>query len=462
MTNATQSFKLVGLRPSPGGRTNGKKSPTLAAVPPPPLTPLQQMLTEPRTMEGTGLPATFVSNLTLKMLYLAGVMEGWQIASALCLHYSGVVAPILDDLKRRNLVEVKGGSHLNPASYQYVVTELGSQHARDVLERNRYVGPCPVTLEQYIHVIKAQALQRPRVGESEVSRALQGLVFSPEIVERVGPAVNSFKSLFIYGPPGNGKTSIAKAIGRYLLGGEVMVPHAIFADGQVIKVYDLETHYALSAPETELPGQPKMDKRWVGCRPPLVIVGGELALDDLDLAYNDATRYYEAPLQLKANGGMFFIDDFGRQQMKPAELLNRWIVPLEERIDFLTFHTGKKIAVPFETLIVFSTNLQPEKLVDGAFLRRIRHKLGIDYPDVHQYYQIFLQTCQERGIAFDQETFVHLVQTYYQTPGRPFQACHPRDLLDQLTDFALFQGKPVQMTIELMDKAARSYFARLF
>jgi hypothetical protein len=194
----------------------------------------------------------------------------------------------------------------------------------------------------------------------------------------------------------------------------------------------------------------------------VINAGGQLTLHDLDLAYNDVARYYEAPLQLKANGGMFLIDDFGRQQMPPEALLNRWIVPLEERIDFLTFHTGKKIVIPFETLIVFATNLNPEELVDDAFLRRIRHKLGIDYPTARQYHQIFLQACEQRSIAFNQETFMHLVQQYYSGPGRSFQACHPRDLLDQLADFAAYLDEPVEMTAELMDKAARSYFARLF
>jgi predicted ATPase with chaperone activity len=396
------------------------------------------------------------------MFHTSGMMEGSEIASTLCLRFRGVVDALLSDLKHDNLVEVKGGNHLNPGSYRYDLTERGVERARKAWERNRYVGPCPVTLEQYTSIIKTQATRRARVGKAEVVRAVQHLVLSPETVERIGPAVNSFKSLLIYGPPGNGKTSVAKSISSHLLEAEVLVPYAIFADDQVIKVYDVETHRALAEPEEEHQGQPKLDGRWVRCRPPVIITGGELTLHELDLAYNDVARYYEAPLQLKANGGMFLIDDFGRQQMPPEHLLNRWIVPLEERIDFLTFHTGHKIVIPFETLIVFATNLNPEELVDGAFLRRIRHKLGIDYPNARQYHEIFLQACERRSIAFDQETFMHLVQQYYSGPGRSFQACHPRDLLDQLTDFATYLDEPAQMTPELMDKAARSYFARLF
>jgi predicted ATPase with chaperone activity len=463
MPVATQPVRLVALHLPPNG-----KSKTETLIPPSgldsalPLSPFQQMLVEPHSIEGTGLPRGFLYDLILKTLYTEGVMEGHEIASALCLHFSGVVEPLMGDLRHDNLVEIKGGNHLNPASYRYDLTEKGTERAGKAWEQNRYVGPCPVTLEYYAKVIKAQSTQRPRVSQNEVARAVQGLVLAPDIVERIGPAVNSFRSLFLYGPPGNGKTSIAKAIGLRLLRGEVMVPHAIFTDGQVIKVYDIETHEALAEPEAERQSQLRLDGRWVRCQAPLVIAGGELTLHDLDLAYNDVSRYYEAPFQLKANGGMLLIDDFGRQQVRPKDLLNRWIVPLEERIDFLTFHTGKKIAVPFKTLIVFSTNLNPEKLVDGAFLRRIRHKLGIDYPTRHQYHQIFLQACQQRGITFDQGTFIHLVKHHYLAADRPFQACHPRDLLDQLTDFATYLGEPVEMTVELMDKAARSYFARLF
>ena len=419
-------------------------------------------LVEPRTKEEIGLPETFLSDHILKILYTSGVMQGSEIASALRVRFRDVVEPLLSDLKRDNLVEVRGGNHLNPASYRYDLTEKGVQRARKAWERSRYVGPCPVPLEQYIGIIKTQATQRPRVGEAEVVGAVEHLVLSPETVECIGPAVNSFKSLLIYGPPGNGKTSVAKSISSHLLGGEVMVPYALFADGQVIKVYDVETHRALAEPEAVHPGHPNPDGRWVRCHPPVISAGGELTLPELDLAYNDVARFYEAPLQLKANGGMFLIDDFGRQQMPPEALLNRWIVPLEERMDFLTFHTGKKIAIPFETLIIFATNLNPEELVDDAFLRRIRHKLGIDYPTERQYHQIFLEACEQRSIAFNQETYTHLVEQYYSGPGRCFQACHPRDLLDQLTDFATYLDEPVEMTAELMDKAARSYFARLF
>jgi predicted ATPase with chaperone activity len=418
-----------------------------------------ELFSEPRTIEETGVPQAFLADLTLKMLYFGGTMRGGDVAQALHLNFSGVVEPLLRAFKAQHLVEVTGGSSLNSASYTYAITAKGGERARELLSRNRYMGPCPVSLRHYIAAVEFQSQRHMSVNDDQVRAAMQGLILAEEVIERIGPAVNSHESIFVYGPPGNGKTSIAKAIGRNLLPDTVMIPHAIYDDGQVIKVLDPETHIPIVDGEGDQSIElERLDGRWTRCHPPVVITGGELTLTDLDLIWSDTNRYYEAPLQMKANGGILVIDDFGRQRMAPSDLLNRWIVPLEEDIDYLTFHTGKKFPVPFKSLLVFSTNLAPESLVDEAFLRRISHKLRVDDPTEEQYHDIFVDVCRMFGVAFNEETFKYLIQRYYVEGHRPLRACHPRDLLKQVVTYANYRGEPLAMTPKLIDLAASSYF----
>ena len=417
------------------------------------------------TIEDTGLSEGFLQDLALKSMYFQGQMTGHEIAEEMHLPFSNIVDKIMDFLKREQMCEVRGSGGLGSASYQYSITMKGSVRAREKLERSTYVGPAPVPWDNYIAAIKQQGAQRLKVNPDRMRQSLSHLILEEKVFSKIGPAANSGKSIFLYGPPGNGKTTIAESIGRMILANDMYIPYAVEIDGQIVKVYDEINHVAVPDVErkavTGALGSRRTDIRWIHIKRPVIMVGGELTLDGLELIYDPINKFYEAPFQMKANGGMFLIDDFGRQQVRPRDLLNRWIVPMEKQIDFLALHTGRKVEVPFEVLIVFSTNLPPGDLVDEAFLRRIRHKIEVSSPTFEGFREIFRRICKARGVPYDENSIRYLLQEYYVKQKRSLRANHPRDLVEQIKDIAAYMEIEPTLSKDLIDRAADAYFVEL-
>jgi hypothetical protein len=416
------------------------------------------------SIDDTGLNALWLQDLILKVMYFQGYLSGFRVSEEVALPFGGVVDGLLETLKREKLVEVKTSQQIGigEGGYVYGITNMGIARAREALDRSQYAGPAPVPLQEYNKAVLNQARSRQSVTLRALRKALTGLVLSDRLLNRIGPAINSGTSMFLYGPPGNGKTSIARALGQMILGEDMYIPHAIYVDGQVVKLYDSVNHQRLPDESTGLLGTGlKRDARWLRIRRPFVIVGGELNLEGLDLVFDDVNKFYEAPFQVKANGGILLIDDFGRQQVRPRDLLNRWIVPLENRLDYLTLHTGRKIEVPFDVLVVFSTNLPPRDLVDEAFLRRLRHKIEIGDPNYEEFREIFLNVAKAKGVEYSDQGLAYLLQEWYIRRGRKLRASHPRDLCDQILDIARFINEKPAMTNDLINRAAEAYFVDL-
>ena len=421
-----------------------------AAVQPTPPAP-------PATIAETGLHRDSLAQLMLKTL-VGGEASGTGLAEALRLPYS-VLDAMVQHARAEKLVEVRGASGTGTAGYRYALTDLGRDRAMQFMEVCQYVGPAPVPLAQYNAYIRACMAARPYVDRESLAKGFDELIVSKSMFDQLGPAVNSGKSLFLYGAPGNGKTVVAEGIGR-ALGTEMFVPHAIDVDGQIITTFDPVNHVHLSGsgPTTSVITVAAHDRRWEKIRRPVVVVGGELTLEMLDLTFNPISKFYEAPIQMKANGGVFVVDDFGRQRIAPRDLLNRWIVPLESRVDFLTLHTGRKFEIPFNVLIVFATNLKPESLADEAFMRRIPYKILAKNPTTDEYCRIFELNCRKRQLSFDPVMVEYLLRKYYQPRKLQMRACHPRDLVEQVVNNCRYQNREPAITRELLDAACASYF----
>ena len=407
----------------------------------------------PASLEETGLTSTFIADLTLKLLYQRGQSTAADIAESLCLPLATIVQPILDFLRNEHLVEVKGGSGVQASTYVYSMASKGQERAREAMARNAYVGPAPVTLAAYVARVRAQTSGELQVTSDDLKKALAHLVLPEKTMRQLGPAVNSGRSIFLFGPPGTGKSSIAHAL-RSLLKGGMVLPYAILVGQQIIRVYDISRHHALVALDA------RFDRRWVPVARPFVEVGGELTLDDLDLSSEPGSNVQEAPFQMKASGGILLIDDFGRQRVSPDELLNRWIVPLDRDVDFLTTSDGRKIEVPFDVLLVFSTNRTPSSLVDEAFLRRIQYKIEINPPSDVEFSEILKRVCEGQGIQFYPEA-AQWIAAYARQRKIPLRSCHPRDLMHHVAAAARFLGKEPAITPELVQLACETYFVEL-
>jgi predicted ATPase with chaperone activity len=406
------------------------------------------MLPQPRKVSRTGLRKGILEDLAIKILYLHGEISLVELGDLACLG-ADVTDEIFQFLRKEQLCEVRG---MSGAAHRITATTRGKERAAELLSINQYAGPAPVSLSEYVARIQAQSIAYTRVRPADLDRAFRQLVLQPELIDRLGAAVASGSSIFLYGPTGTGKTTIASCIPS-IYNDSVWIPHAVEVDNQIITVFDPGVHLQSSDPDPD-----EFDRRWVLCRRPCVIAGGELSSEMLDLQYNAVSRFFTAPLQMKANNGVLILDDVGRQRMPTDELLNRWMTPLDRRVDYLSLPAGRKFALPFDLFVVFSTNLNPVEITDEAFLRRIPNKIEIAHASQIQFMQIFEDECERRGLTFEPGMPEYVAQYITQEMNQALCQCYSRDLLNQIFWTANYQGEPAILSKEAVRKACRNYF----
>jgi predicted ATPase with chaperone activity len=420
---------------------------------------LQEAPPIPKTIGETGLDAQFLLNIVLKSMYVAGHQTIPDISNHTKLGRF-IIEELLQIAKKDALIEVRGAADANFTLLRHNLTSAGRERASEGLRQCQYVGPAPVPLADYQTQTQKQSITHERINAETLSRALSHLVLSQEISRRLGPAINSGRAILFYGSPGNGKTSIAEAIG-HTFKQNIYIPYCVEADGQIIKIFDSAVHRESSSlPIVEHFNSdsiylrlPEFDPRWVRCHRPVIISGGELTLQMLDLQFDTNSKYYEAPLQVKATGGIFIIDDFGRQLVRPQDLLNRWIYPLERKIDYLILHTGKKFDLHFDQLVIFGTNIPPGQLMDEALLRRVHYKLQINPPSVEDYTEIFRRICNFYKLELPDEILSYLLNSFYPLRKIPLACFHPKFIVEHAIASCNFDNTPPRLTLDLVKDA---------
>jgi len=405
-----------------------------------------------RSIEETGIRKNLLEDLALKIIYRVGEISLNELARHMGLSYK-IVEDLFQRLRRDQLCQVTG---MAGGTHRVTASSGGKSRALELLAQNQYVGPAPVSLEDYVERIEAQSVRGIRITPEDVTRAFEELVLDGATLSQLGVAATSGRGIFLYGPTGTGKTTIAETLTRLFDHDPVWVPYAVEVDGQIITVYDPALHQRL-----EQSVDHEQDGRWVRCRRPRMMVGGELTIEMLDLQFNSSTRFYTGPVQMKANNGILIIDDFGRQRVSPEEMLNRWVVPLDRRIDFITLAGGRKIEIPFDLLVVFATNLDPAKLADEAFLRRIQTKIKIDFMTPDQFREIFRRLCVKHDLHYEQTLADDLIRIIEQDRREPLRACYPRDILQQILWAAQYRQKKPRLDRKALEDACNNYFLAL-